>query len=77
MADARRNPMQVNQLYQRVIETVNKEGSIEFSELSKEYPEFSIVSRDTLWYSVNSLAEDGYIRAEYVDGALVLHSVEQ
>jgi hypothetical protein len=77
MAAAKQNPIYVNQLNQRLIEIVNNEGSIELSELSKEYPKFAVVPADALWYSVNSLAEDGYVRLEYVDGALILHSVEQ
>jgi hypothetical protein len=77
MAAAKQNPIYVNQLNQRLIEIVNNEGSIELSELSKGYLEFAVVSRETLWCSACSLAEDGYVRVEHVDGALILHSVEQ
>jgi hypothetical protein len=76
MAAAKLNPIYVDQLYQRLIESVNNEGSIEFFELSLEYPEFAVVPRDTLWSIVNSLAEEGYIRLERHNRALVLYSVE-
>ena len=76
MALFKRNPIFVNQLSQRLIERVNNAGSIELSELSKEYPEFRIVPEDTLWFIANALAEEGYIRAEPANGTLLLFSVE-
>jgi hypothetical protein len=66
----------MNQLRRRLIERVNNAGRIEFPDLSKEYSEFRIVPEDTLWFVANDLAEEGYIRAEFANGTLVLFSVE-
>jgi len=69
-------PIYIDRLDQRLIEVVNNEGSIELSVLPKEYLEFAAVPSSTLSYRVNSLAENGYIRAERQRRTVVLHSVE-
>jgi DNA-binding Lrp family transcriptional regulator len=77
MQEARNiKPIYIDRLDQRLIEVTNDEGSIELSVLSKEYPEFADVPSSSLWYRVNSLAQNGYIRVERQRRSLVLHSVE-
>ncbi len=38
------------------------EDGISLSEMRAEYPELNDVPRTTLWYRINSLAENGYIK---------------
>jgi len=70
------HPIYFDELKQRIIECVNLEGSIEISNLSKEYPEFAIVPEEMLWSIANDLAEEGYVRVQLCGRKLVLFSVE-
>jgi hypothetical protein len=76
MNSSKLGPIYFDRLDERLIEVVNNEGSIELPELIKEYPEFAEVPSSTLWYRVNSLAQEGHIRAEHRRRNLILYSVE-
>ncbi len=54
----------LDRLDQFLIETIDKEQSIELTALHREYPDLREIPYSTLWYRIDSLAAAGYIRIE-------------
>ncbi len=57
-------------------ERVNAHKGISIKELLTEYPELTDVPYSTLWWRLNSLAANGYIRVERARGQALYYSVE-
>jgi hypothetical protein len=59
-----------------LIETIDKEQSIELAELQRKYPKLREIPYSTLWYRIDSLAREGYIRIERARKTITCFSVQ-
>ncbi len=57
-------------------ERIDAHNGISLRDLLIEYPELADFPYSTVWYRVNSLAENGYIRIERERRNIICYSVE-
>ncbi len=57
-------------------ERIDAHNGITLKELRAEYPELTDFPYQTLWYRINTLAENGYIRIERARRNIICYSVE-
>jgi hypothetical protein len=66
----------LDDLDKSLIETIEKEQSVELAELPRRYPKLRQIPYSTLWYRIDSLARAGYIRIERARQTVTCFSVQ-